>query len=140
MGFADPKRPIVGREGWNNAFHFWNGTVMVVLSFNQGMSANSMSLDWVIGPEAKFLDYEKIKSEVEPANRGNRQYFDNCPWHHSSLYSTDMPTAKKGKWILDKIDEMSSKHIQFIRNIYKELIYYKTQPMTEYVVRKIKEL
>lgn len=54
MGFAKPVRPVLG-DGWSNAFHFWNGTVMVILSFNQGMSANSMSLDWVIGPEAKFL-------------------------------------------------------------------------------------
>ena len=52
MGFAKPVRPVLG-DGWSNAFHFWNGTVMVILSFNQGMSANSMSLDWVIGPEDK---------------------------------------------------------------------------------------
>ena len=58
MGFGKPVRPVLA-DGWNNAFHFWNGTVMVILSFNQGMSANSMSLDWVIGPEAKFLNYEK---------------------------------------------------------------------------------
>lgn len=139
MGFANPKRPLM-REGWSNAFHFWNGTVMVVLSFNQGMSANSMSLDWVIGPEAKFLNYEKIKSEVNPANRGNRQYFGDCPWHHSVLFSTDMPTSKMGKWILDKRDEMSSKHINFIRNMYRELQMYKSKPLTDHVMRQIKEL
>ena len=125
MGFAKPVRPVLG-DGWSNAFHFWNGTVMVILSFNQGMSANSMSLDWVIGPEAKFLNYEKIKSEVDPANRGNRQYFGDCPHHHSVSYSTDMPTASMGKWILDKIDEMSPAHINLIRTLYLKLqSYYK---------------
>ena len=124
MGFGKPVRPVLA-DGWNNAFHFWNGTVMVILSFNQGMSANSMSLDWVIGPEAKFLNYEKIKSEVDPANRGNRQYFGDCPHHHSVSYSTDMPTASMGKWILDKIDEMSLAHINLIRNLYKKVQEYK---------------
>ena len=138
MGFAKPVRPVLG-EGWSNAFHFWNGTVMVILSFNQGMSANSMSLDWVIGPEAKFLNYEKIKSEVDPANRGNRQYFGECPHHHSVSYSTDMPTASMGKWILDKMDEMSPPHINLIRNLYLKLQEYKRKPLTDHVMRQIKE-
>ena len=138
MGFAKPVRPVLG-DGWSNAFHFWNGTVMVILSFNQGMSANSMSLDWVIGPEAKFLNYEKIKSEVDPANRGNRQYFGNCPHHHSVSYSTDMPTASMGKWILDKIDEMSPAHINLIRTLYLKLQEYKRKPLTDHVMRMIKE-
>ncbi|MGL4519589.1 MAG: hypothetical protein ACRCUJ_07945 [Phocaeicola sp.] len=139
MGFADPVRPVMG-DGWSNAFHFWNGTVMVILSFNQSMSANSMSLDWVIGPEAKFLSYEKIKSEVNPANRGNRQYFGHCPHHHSVCYSTDMPTTGMGKWILDKREEMSPPHINLIRTLYKELVQYKRKPLTEHTVRMIKEL
>lgn len=139
-GFAKPKRPPL-REAWSNCFHFWNGTIMVVLSFNNGMSANSMSLDWVIGPEAKFLDFEKIKSEVNPANRGNRQYFDACPWHHSTLYSTDMPTSKMGRWILDKREEMSTDHINFIRQLYNEkLRLQRINPQTEYTLRKTKEI
>ena len=137
--FKLPKR-IPLRDAWENAFHFWNGTVMIVLSFNQGMSANSMSLDWVLGPEAKFLSYDKIKSEVNPANRGNRQYFDYSPWHHSVCYTTDMPTSKMGKWILEKEDEMDKQHINYIRNLYKEMIRVKLKPKTEHYERLMKEL
>ena len=114
--FKLPKRMPL-RDAWQNCFHFWNGSIMVVLSFNQGMSANSMSLDWIIGPEAKFLSYDKIKSEVNPANRGNKQYFDYSPFHHRVTYSTDMPTSKMVKWILDKEKEMYPAHINFIRNL-----------------------
>lgn len=120
LNFALPKRPIL-MDAYKNGVHFWNGTFMVVLSFNQGMSANSMSLDWVIGPEAKFLDFEKIKSEVNPANRGNEQYFGSCPHHHSVCYTTDMPTSNSGRWILDKEQEMSIPHINLLRNTYREL-------------------
>lgn len=138
--FGKPKRSPL-REAWGNCIHFWNGTVMVVLSFSNGMSANSMSLDWVIGPEAKFLDYDKIKTEVNPANRGNIQDYGHCPWHHSVLYSTDMPTVKSGRWILDKREEMSSVHINLIRNLYREMKITERLPeQTDYTRRKYKEL
>jgi len=100
-----------------------------------------MSLDWVIGPEAKFLDYDKIKSEVDPANRGNLQDFNQCPWHHSVLYSTDMPTLKAGRWILDKINDMNPVHINLIRNLYREMKLTERLPeQTSYTQRKYKEL
>lgn len=138
--FGKPKRPPL-QTAWGNCIHFWNGTVLVVLSFSQGMSANSMSLDWVIGPEAKFLDYDKIKSEVDPANRGNLQDFNQCPWHHSVLYSTDMPTLKAGRWILDKINDMNPVHINLIRNLYREMKLTECLPeQTPYTQRKYKEL
>lgn len=35
MGFAKPVRPVLG-DGWSNAFHFWNGTVMVILPLIKG--------------------------------------------------------------------------------------------------------
>lgn len=139
MGYRDPVRPLTG-EGWANAFHFWNGTVMVILSFSQSMSANSMSIDWIIGPEAKFLNYDKIKTEVNPANRGNVQYFGHCPHHHSTCYSSDMPTSGVGRWLLDKVNEMNNDHINLIRTLYKELMEYKRKPLTEHVQKKISRL
>ena len=138
-GFALPKRMPL-RDAWSNCIHFWNGTILVILSFQNGMSANSMSLDWVIGPEAKFLDYDKIKSEVIPANRGNRQYFDYSPWHHSVLYTSDMPTSKRGKWILEKEKEMDPDHIQYIRNLYSKIKRMEKEPETAYRKAEIRRL
>jgi hypothetical protein len=118
LGFAQPRRPPLA-DGWSNCIHFWNGSVMVVLSFSGNMSANSMSLDWIIAPEAKFLNYQKIKSEVSPANRGNREY-DYSYLHHSEYYSTDMPTSRSGHWILDKENEMDREHVLLIKQTYRE--------------------
>lgn len=140
---ANFKQPIHKPQGnaWQNCIHFWNGTVIVILSFSNTMSANSMSLDWLIGPEAKFLDYDKIKLEVNPANRGNRDLFDYSPWHHSELYTTDMPTSKRGRWILDKELEMDHSHINLIRTLYAQVQDYKHRPeQTEHVKRQVREL
>lgn len=140
--FAKPHREPL-RDAWGNAIHFWNGTVMLILSFSNAMSANSMSLDWVIGPEAKFLDYDKIKSEVNPANRGNIDKFGYSPFHHSELYTTDMPTNKGGRWILDKREEMSQDHINLIKALYTRREKYKSiEPLkrTEWEQRQFREL
>jgi hypothetical protein len=105
------------------------------------MSANSMSIDWIIGPEAKFLNYDKIKSEVNPANRGNVKDFGYCPWHHSVMYTTDMPTSKTGRWILDKEKEMDTGHINLIRRLYRDLKRCEQMPeQTEHITRQIKSL
>lgn len=140
---ANFKQPIHKPQGnaWQNCIHFWNGTVLVILSFSNSMSANSMSLDWIIGPEAKFLDFDKIKSEVNPANRGNRDLFDYSPWHHSELYTTDMPTSKRGRWILEQEQEMFPQHINLIRTLYQSVEEYKARPnQTAHVKRQIREL
>lgn len=137
--FGRPKREPQG-GAWQNAVHFWNGTVMLILSFAQSMSANSMSLDWILGAEAKFLNYDKIKSEVNPANRGNRDLFDDCPWHHSELYSTDMPTTKSGRWILEKEEDMIPKHIGLIKTLYREREKYEKKEETPWALRQIREL
>ncbi len=138
--FKKPKREPL-REAWSNCIHFWNGSVLVILSFAQGMSANSMSLDWLIGPEAKFLNYDKIKSEINPANRGNNKDFGYCSWHHSEFYTTDMPTSKSGRWILDKREAMDKDHINYIRSLYHDLKEYESLPdRNKYIQRQIKEL
>lgn len=137
--FAKPKREPMG-NAWQNAVHFWNGTVMLILSFANAMSANSMSLDWIIGPEAKFLDYDKIKSEVNPANRGNRDDFGYSPWHHSELYTTDMPITKAGRWIIEKDKEVIPEHINLIKTLYIEREKYRSLEKTEWRERQIREL
>ncbi len=139
-GFKQPKRPPL-QDAWSNCIHFWNGTVLVVLSFAQGMSANSMSLDWLLGPEAKFLNYDRIKSEINPANRGNVKDFGYCPWHHGVFYTTDMPTSKMGRWILDKDKEVDFEHIRFIKYLYQEIKRFERMPdQNQYVKREIQEL
>lgn len=137
--FGKPKREPQG-GAWQNAVHFFNGTVMLIISFAQAMSANSMSLDWVIGPEAKFLNYDKVKTEVNPANRGNRKDFDYSPWHHSEQYTTDMPTTKSGRWVLDKQDDMIDSHIDLIKYLCNERAKILLKEESDWNKRQVREL
>lgn len=55
-------------------------------------SSNSKSLDWIVVPEAKFLDFEQFEQETFQTNRGNERYFRDCHLHHGISMSTDMPS------------------------------------------------
>jgi len=110
--------PFIHPFNYDYVISWFNGSIQNLISFDRTMSANSMSLDYILGFEAKFLDFEKIKTEVLPANRGNLNYFQNCPWHHGQLYTTDMPTTAEGQWILDKASEMDKELIELINYTY----------------------
>lgn len=113
--------PYIQPFNYDYVISWFNGSIQHLISFDRTMSANSMSLDYILGFEAKFLDHDKIKNEVLPANRGNINYFGNCPWHHGQLYTTDMPTSTSGMWILDKEKEMDRDLIDLIRYTYLKL-------------------
>lgn len=115
------KTPYIDPLDYDYVISWFNGSIQHLISFDRPMSANSMSLDYIMGFEAKFLDYDKIKNEVLPANRGNLNYFSEIPWHHGQVYTTDMPTSKSGAWILDKEKEMDKDLISLIKTVYFEI-------------------
>jgi len=142
VGLKPPSRlnfakPIIDPFNYDYVISWFNGSIQHLISFDRPMSANSMNLDYVFGFEAKFLNYDKIKNEVLPANRGNINYFGHCPWHHGQLFTTDMPTSKSGMWIFDKEKEMDSELIELIRDLYLE---YKISKDKVLKPRKLKEL
>lgn len=134
------KKPLVEPFKWDYVMVWFNGTIVQLISFDRPMSANSMNLDWIMGFESKYLNYNKIVDEVFPANRGNENLFGECPWHHGLTFTTDMPTFKSGMWILDKKKEMDTDLIQVIRRTYSDYIYYKEiADKSEYHIRKMNE-
>ncbi|MEI6854399.1 MAG: hypothetical protein WCL06_16245, partial [Bacteroidota bacterium] len=146
--------PMVEPFEWDHTMSFWNGTLVNLISFDRPMSANSFSLDWIMGFEAKFLDYKKITEEVFQANRGNEHHFRNCPWHHGMVFTTDMPTFKSGMWILDKKNLMNTiadpdwderltynDIIDTIRVVFREYKEYSEKDdKSPYYIKKIDEL
>lgn len=122
LNFAKPLQEIIN---YDYIISWFNGSTQTLISFDRPMSVNSMSVDYLLGFEAKYLNYEKIVSEVFPALRGKRQHFGDCPWHHGMVFTTDMPTLKSGMWILDKQKEMDKELIAVIKYIYGQIVALK---------------
>lgn len=104
---------------WSRAIHFRNGSVISMVSQQNEASANGLTIDWVIGDEAKYLKREQFEDELVPAMRANRDLFGDLSKapqsaHHSTLLATDMPTSPTGRWLLDKEQDMDPGTIQYI--------------------------
>jgi hypothetical protein len=74
-------------------------SVFRLVSQDRPGSSNGMSIDWIDGDEVKFLNKDKLDTELMPTNRGNERYFKDCHLHHSITFTTDMPTSSGARWI-----------------------------------------
>lgn len=84
------------------ALQWWNGVIMQMVSQDRIGSTNGMSIDAIIGDEAKLLNRDRLHQETFPANRGLVYGFKDNPDHHGMTFTTDMPVGTAGRWILDK--------------------------------------
>lgn len=110
-------KPIIPLQTFDDVVSFYNGAQMVIVSQDVKMSSNSMTFDWVVGDEAKGLNYDKLKDETFPANGGTRRYFSECPWHHSILFVSDMPVLKSGNWLLSYREKATPDIIEMIKGL-----------------------
>ena len=72
------KKPLIPLNNHDDVVSFYNGAQMIIISQDVKLGSNSMTLDWLIGDEAKGLNFEKLKDETFPANGGTRRYFSEC--------------------------------------------------------------
>ncbi len=104
LGF---KNPIFCPSDLRDVVWFANGTIMIIVSQEVVMSANSLTVHWLIGDEAKGLDYDKLSDELFPAIGGSSIYF-NDPARYPHLWGihffTDMPCSKDGLWLIKKYE------------------------------------
>ncbi|MHC1781011.1 MAG: hypothetical protein AB9922_12330 [Bacteroidales bacterium] len=136
LGF---KKPIVEPNNYDDVIAWYNGSIQVIISQDVKLSSNSMTLDYVIGDEAKGLNFDKLKEETFPANGGTRRYFGHCPWHHGYVFVSDMPVTKSGKWLLNYREKMDPEVIQAIKDLMGEWHRLQSLPDSEYKKRMIKE-
>lgn len=111
------KSPIFTPANWENTISFYNGSVCNIISQDRAGTSNSMSLDYTIIDEAKFINFEQLKDETFQANRGNEQYFHNFPLHHGMTITSDMPVTKKGSWFLSYKDDMDKELVEAIEGL-----------------------
>lgn len=136
-------KPIVEPIDYEYVLIWHNGTIVQMISFDRPMSANSMSLDWFMIFEAKYIDPVKLNEEVKPANRGlnNIDLFGDCPWWHGETYTSDMPTGKNGRFLFDHEKAMDPELIAAIIDTFEERRKYKNIIIPKpYHIKQIKLL
>lgn len=98
---SDWDRPLTPILDYKNILSFPNGSAADIISLHNMGSANSKSLQWLIGPEAKFFNPAKLRGEVIPILRGHVKHFGDSPWYGAQVYETDK-LSPNIHWILEK--------------------------------------
>jgi hypothetical protein len=115
------QKPYIDPVEYEYVISFYNGSVAYFISQDRSGTSNSLTLDYVIGDEAKFLNFERLKDETFAANGGFKGYFGHLSHHHSMLFISDMPTTKKGSWFLRYEKECDPDLIATIQGIVFEV-------------------
>lgn len=115
------KSPIFTPANWENTISFYNGSVCNIISQDRSGTSNSMSLDYLIIDEAKFIDFEQLKDETFQANRGNEMYFKHFLLHHGMTITSDMPVTKRGSWFLSYKDKQDPELVEVIEGIIYQI-------------------
>lgn len=117
-GFA---KPHIEPAEWEHVLSFYNGAIAYLISQDRPGTSNSLTLDWLLLDEAKFLDFEKLKDETFPANGGFKGHFGDRSYHHSMMAISDMPTTKRGSWFLRYEKECDPELIAGIQGVVHEI-------------------
>lgn len=115
------KDPIIKPMNWENTLSFYNGSYATVISQDRKGTSNSQSFDFVLIDEAKFIDFEQLKDETIPANRGNGNAFGKLYYHHGIAKFSDMPTTKKGSWFLNDREKCDMEKVAVLEGLLAEL-------------------
>lgn len=115
------KEPIIKPMNWENTLSFYNGSYATVISQDRRGTSNSQSFDFVLIDEAKFIDFEQLKDETIPANRGNGNMFGHLFYHHGIAKFSDMPTTKKGSWFLNDREKCDQQKVKILEGLLAEL-------------------
>lgn len=115
------REPLFTPDNWENVISLYNGSIGYIISQDRSGTSNSLSLDYVDIDEAKYIDYEQLKDETIPANRGNKQHFGSHYFHHGMLITSDMPVTKKGSWFLDWEKKCDPELIEVIQGTVFEI-------------------
>ena len=88
-------------DKFENVITFWNGTTVILGSFDRPQLMRGGSNDWVIVDEAILINREKYDQVIIPTLRGSHPILRKCRRHRSQEFTSSMPRGVAGQWLLD---------------------------------------
>lgn len=115
--------PLIPPQNYDNIISFYTGAIGQIISQDRKGTSNSKSFDFLDIDEAKYIDYEQLKSETFPANRGQVKELGDVPYHHGMLITSDMPVTREGSWFLQYERESDPEVTAGIKALVAERFY-----------------
>lgn len=130
-------KPYIEPVSYDRVISWYNGSIAYLISQDIPGSSNSLTLQWIMGDEAKLLSFDKLKDETFPANGGFQGPWKDCPWLNSMLFTSDMPSGKRGSWFLSYEEKMDRDVIAYIEGLIHKIFILKRTKQTSYVKRQL---
>jgi hypothetical protein len=102
---------------YSQAIHWFNGSVMPLISQDRPGDANGSNLQSLHGDEAFQLNKDDLDENVIPALRGLSEY-SNLSEYKSITLTTSMPLTPDAAWIFDYEKETDPELNQYILQVY----------------------
>lgn len=103
-------RPIITPKDWSHCITFYNGFVWHLISLEVRGSANSMTVNYHMIDEARFIRKDKYDAEVQPTLSGithplgDWRFSEQNPYYKGSLFVSDAALSQRDNW-MDKEEE-----------------------------------
>lgn len=130
-------KPYIEPVCYDHVISWYNGSIAYLISQDIPGSSNSLTLQYIMGDEAKLLSYEKLKDETFPANGGFQGPWADCPWLNSMIFTSDMPSGKRGSWFMNYEEKMDPEIIAYIEGLINQIFILKRTKQTSYVKRRL---
>lgn len=139
--------PYIQPRDYGQCIHFYNGTVVHMLSQDVRYSANSLTADFGKVDEGRSIKKEKMIEEAMPTLSGSHPSFEKYhKWKGITILS-DMPTSKQGQWVVEMENRMDKDLIRAIEGNIAEMNFlrdkYKSLPAmpasAQYRLQKLRE-
>lgn len=113
--------PLVPPKEFKDTIHWCNGHVTYLVSQDRAGSPNSLSIQFFMADESRFLNKERFDEDFIPTLRGNMDLFGHLPEYLSRLYMTDQPTTASARWLFDFEKEHDDQLIEALVNLHMRM-------------------
>lgn len=104
---ANVPDPFIMPKDWSNVISFFNGTVIYLVSLEVVGSANSLTVNFIIADEARFLKKKKLDADVMPTLSGIPGSSEpNNPHFKSTYFVSDAALTLSTAWMEAEGDKM----------------------------------
>jgi len=112
VGIKPPKhfeKPYHSPVRYDNVITFWNGTTIVLGSFDRPQFMRGGSYDWIVSDESLLIKKDVYDQIVIPTLRGTHPKLKEKPGHLEQIFASSMPYKTMGQWLLD-YEQLSKDH------------------------------
>jgi hypothetical protein len=112
-------------ESFEDTILWSNGHVTYLISQDRAGSPNSLSLQFHLIDEARYLNKARYDDDAAPTLRAGhvlKQLYGQLPEYLSTLYITDQPTTASARWIFDFEQYHDDRLIAMIVNIFSMMV------------------